>query len=94
MKFSSLHSYIRRAIQYKRTEVNKTKSFSYTTYVIKEFLIRLGKSIGILSVPVVFIDVIGYPASIIGSSMEHGWPSGLRRQTQANNMYASHENSV
>ncbi|VIO92638.1 calpain family protein 1, isoform d, putative [Brugia malayi] len=70
MKFSSLHKYIRRAIQYKRTEVNKTKSFSYTTYVIKEFLIRLGKSIGILSVPVVFIDVVGYPASIIGSSME------------------------
>uniref|UniRef100_A0AAF5Q4B2 Mitochondrial inner membrane protease subunit 2 n=1 Tax=Wuchereria bancrofti TaxID=6293 RepID=A0AAF5Q4B2_WUCBA len=70
MKLSPLHSYIRRAIRYKRIEVNKTKSFSYTTYVIKEFLIRLGKSIGILSVPVVFIDVIGYPASIIGSSME------------------------
>uniref|UniRef100_A0A158Q8T4 Calpain catalytic domain-containing protein n=1 Tax=Elaeophora elaphi TaxID=1147741 RepID=A0A158Q8T4_9BILA len=38
-----------------------------------EFMLRVytnGKSVGIFSVPVVFIDVIGYPASITGSSME------------------------
>ncbi|KAL4003794.1 Peptidase S24-like family protein [Acanthocheilonema viteae] len=70
MKLSLLHNYIRRAIRHGGSKVNKTEPFSRTTYVIKEFLIRLGKSIGILSVAVVFIDLIGYPASITGSSME------------------------
>lgn len=70
MKLSVLHNYIRRAIRHGRIEVNKAEPFSLTTYLIREFLIRLGKSVGILSVAVVFIDVIGYPASVIGSSME------------------------
>uniref|UniRef100_A0A1I7VGW9 Peptidase_S24 domain-containing protein n=1 Tax=Loa loa TaxID=7209 RepID=A0A1I7VGW9_LOALO len=69
MKFSPLH-YIRRASRNGRREVDKTEPSVLTTHVVREFLIRLGKSIGILSVPVVFIDVIGYPASITGSSME------------------------
>ncbi|VDK30377.1 unnamed protein product [Gongylonema pulchrum] len=41
-----------------------------STSSVKYFLIRLGTSVGILSVPIVFIDVVGYPASVVGSSME------------------------
>lgn len=75
MKFSPLYNYIRRAIRHGRNDVNKSNPVRLTTFV-KKFLIRSGKSIGILSVPVVFIDVIGYPASIVGSSMEVTFPSG------------------
>ncbi|KAL4003791.1 hypothetical protein ACH3XW_9075 [Acanthocheilonema viteae] len=63
MKLSLLHNYIRRAIRHGGSKVNKTEPFSLTTYVIREFSIRLGKSIGILAVAVVFIDLIGYPAN-------------------------------
>ncbi|CAG9529497.1 unnamed protein product [Cercopithifilaria johnstoni] len=70
MRLSLLHNCVRRAIRHGKNEVNKTQPFSLTTHLIREFLIRLGKSVGILSVAVVFVDVIGYPASITGSSME------------------------
>ncbi|MCP9258399.1 BMA-IMMP-2 [Dirofilaria immitis] len=74
MNLTALRNYIRRATRHGQNEVNKTRSSSHLSYLIKEFLIRLGKSIGILSVPVVFIDVVGYPASVTGSSMERWCP--------------------
>ncbi|VDK76565.1 unnamed protein product [Litomosoides sigmodontis] len=70
MRLSVLHNYIRRATQHGKNEVNKAEFSLTTSHLIREFLIRLGKSVGVLSVAVVFIDVIGYPASVTGSSME------------------------
>lgn len=70
MKLTALHNYIRRATRHGKSEINKTEPSSLLIHVIKEFLFRLGKSIGILSVPIVFIDVVGYPACVTGSSME------------------------
>uniref|UniRef100_A0A915Q477 Calpain catalytic domain-containing protein n=1 Tax=Setaria digitata TaxID=48799 RepID=A0A915Q477_9BILA len=68
MKLTSTCKYVRRAIQRGKSEGCSSEPRS--TRIIMDFLIRLGKSIGIISVPVVFVDVIGYPASITGSSME------------------------
>ncbi|KHN71309.1 hypothetical protein Tcan_02372 [Toxocara canis] len=37
---------------------------------IYRLLARIGASVGIFCTPIVFFDTIGYPASVVGTSME------------------------
>lgn len=67
MRLTAIQTCIRRGSG--RASKQFTQSQTSTSSV-KYFLVRLGTSVGILSVPIVFIDAVGYPASIVGSSME------------------------
>lgn len=69
MKLYAVLTSIQHGFRHATKDFGASESSQFTA-MIKDFLIRLGTSVGIISIPVVFVDTIGYPASVVGSSME------------------------
>ncbi|VDM99500.1 unnamed protein product [Thelazia callipaeda] len=70
MKLAAIRCYIRRAFKNKNIRTGIGYSSSFPSTFMKRLIFRLGKSVGIVCVPIVFIDVVGFPAVVVGSSME------------------------